>query len=265
MPQLMIHTPTHDIAAQPETDAALYTAWAAWKQTRATTETTKRWQAVLACAGQQGGETVLDVTDADDLLSQQQPSPLEWRAIEHAIARHTGMATSLEGEDSGCPFIAIPLPAGRVAWFGATNDTWMADVYQDQQAVEDRRAPAFVADTGVPTYFKGIRRAANLDPERIAVALAKALAADLAVAPAAPATNVYEYYQGKFGVAPDRTDGGEPIDGLKEFPIDSHCGVVSRDIIDKAGELLALCDPHRDVVDPIRAAVLAAVEIVCFG
>ena len=52
---------------------------------------------------------------------------------------------------------------------------------------------------------------------------------------------------------------------LKNFPLDTECGRICQDIIDRARDLLAICDTHPHVVVPIRNATLCAVQIVCFG
>lgn len=76
------------------------------------------------------------------------------------------------------------------------------------------------------------------------------------------AKNVYEYYQKVFGPEPVHDAGTV---GLKDYSMTSHCGRECKKIIDKAKELLDICDTHPHVVDNIRAGVLAAVEVVCFG
>lgn len=77
-----------------------------------------------------------------------------------------------------------------------------------------------------------------------------------------PAENVYEYYREVLSINPVHDIGTE---GLKRFPMSSHCGRECKKIIDKAKELLDLCDTHTHVVDNIRRGVTAAVEIICFG
>ncbi len=72
--------------------------------------------------------------------------------------------------------------------------------------------------------------------------------------------NVKTYYEALFN---ERT---LPEDSwFDSFQLDSHCGIVCRQIMDKANELLSLCDPHPEVVDNIHRGVIAAMEIVCFG
>ena len=53
--------------------------------------------------------------------------------------------------------------------------------------------------------------------------------------------------------------------GLRDFPLDTHCGRESIKIIDKTNELLAMCDTHPKVVNNIKLGALTAIEIVCFG
>jgi hypothetical protein len=70
-------------------------------------------------------------------------------------------------------------------------------------------------------------------------------------------TNVKQLLNEVWGVACD--------EGLAEFPIGSVCGEASEEIVAKGRELLALCDPHVDVVTPIKTGVVRAIEIICFG
>ncbi len=75
-----------------------------------------------------------------------------------------------------------------------------------------------------------------------------------------PATNVFDYYFQALQQPLPADDSG-----LQDFPMDSVCGEDCRKIIDTACALLAVCDPHPCVVDPILAGVRAAIGIVCFG
>jgi len=76
------------------------------------------------------------------------------------------------------------------------------------------------------------------------------------------ASNVYDYFTMVLGEEPLRDAGTK---GLREYSIDSNCGQECKKIIDKAQELLAICDSHTDVVRNIRKGVCAAVEVICFG
>lgn len=62
-----------------------------------------------------------------------------------------------------------------------------------------------------------------------------------------------------------RGDSKGEQERLRQFPLDSECGRACAAIIDKAAYLLLVCDPHRDVVEPILKGTHTAVEIVCFG
>jgi len=76
------------------------------------------------------------------------------------------------------------------------------------------------------------------------------------------ATNVYDYWKAVMHIEPKHDSG---TIGLKDFPMDSHCGIECKKIIDKTIELLEICDTHPHVVDPIKSGALTAVEIICFG
>lgn len=52
---------------------------------------------------------------------------------------------------------------------------------------------------------------------------------------------------------------------LDEYPIDSHCGKASLEIVYKGLELLAICDSHPHVVKPIKQGMYVAIEVICFG
>lgn len=73
--------------------------------------------------------------------------------------------------------------------------------------------------------------------------------------------NVAEYWVRYFG--PDKLD--TRFDELKSYPLESVCGVTCANIIDRAKFLLAACDSHHHVTDPIKYATYMAIQIVCFG
>jgi hypothetical protein len=74
------------------------------------------------------------------------------------------------------------------------------------------------------------------------------------------AKNVDEYFAETFNKPPTHDESD-----LKEYSLDSHCGIECKKIIDAAAKLAAMCDSHSDVVNPLLQAVTAAIEIVCFG
>jgi len=80
----------------------------------------------------------------------------------------------------------------------------------------------------------------------------------------AKANNVWEYYIATLCKKTLVTDDGAGSD-WREFTMDTHCGKECKKIVDKAAELLKMCDPHPDVVKPIQKGVLTAIEIICFG
>lgn len=53
--------------------------------------------------------------------------------------------------------------------------------------------------------------------------------------------------------------------GLEDCPLESVCGLSGQIIVDLAVILLDHCDPHPDVVNPIKQGVLTAIEIIIFG
>lgn len=57
--------------------------------------------------------------------------------------------------------------------------------------------------------------------------------------------------------------GAKPSPAQFTIPLDSVCGTAAKTIIDKADELMSLCDPATH--DAIREAVNAAVDTVCFS
>lgn len=71
-------------------------------------------------------------------------------------------------------------------------------------------------------------------------------------------TNVLELVNNKLGISTTRDD-------LKHYPINSVCGKACWEIAEKTLDLLKICDPHEDVVMPIKQGALVAIEIVCFG
>lgn len=66
--------------------------------------------------------------------SYQSPTIEEWHAIKDAITAKTGFPTTLEGGGAACTYIRVELPYGRLILFGDVNETWMGDVYADEDA-----------------------------------------------------------------------------------------------------------------------------------
>jgi hypothetical protein len=76
--------------------------------------------------------------------------------------------------------------------------------------------------------------------------------------PIISSSSVFEYFTRRLGVPPN--DGT-----LQGLGIDTPCGKDCVTIIDRAVDLLAVCDPHPDVREPVLNAVNAAVEIAWRG
>jgi hypothetical protein len=75
------------------------------------------------------------------------------------------------------------------------------------------------------------------------------------------ADNVGEYFHAMLFPESDACD----ISRFADFPMDSECGAVCKDIVDRTISLLAICDAHMDVRRPIITAVFTAIHIVCFA
>ena len=100
--------------------------------------------------------------------SYQCPTVDAWLAIADAIEAKTGFATTLEGGGAACTFIRVELPNGRRILFGDVNETWMGDVYADEEAESmAEMLEGGTVDTSIPT--------SDHDAERIAAAFAAAV------------------------------------------------------------------------------------------
>jgi hypothetical protein len=209
-------------------------------------------------------------------INYEPPTFEEWNSIVQAL-QVWGYAAHLEGGGAGATHIWIDLPDGRVVLLGDNGDLWATNIYSSREAFESGESFTEI-ETDVPTHFDGTDR--YHDPESIADGLHRAVT-DVCIAggPALagccgepdcvcnplPATDVFGYFAQKLKKLPWRSDGKDDIEGLKQFPLDSQCGRACTAIIDKTAELLAICDPHTDIVEPIVKGAQVAVEIVCFG
>lgn len=75
------------------------------------------------------------------------------------------------------------------------------------------------------------------------------------------AENVSQYWLAIF----HESLSAEDDSNLSEFPLDSVCGEACKAIVNKASELLSVCDPHIEIRNHVLAASLTAIQIVCFG
>ena len=89
----------------------------------------------------------------------------EWLAIGDAITAEGFENVSVEGVGTGCPFIYVPRADGSIVLFGDVNETWMGDIYPNQEAVETGDGPVSSIDTEIPT--------STIDPAAIAEAFAR--------------------------------------------------------------------------------------------
>jgi len=88
-----------------------------------------------------------------------------WLAIGDAISAKGFQNVSVEGGGAACPFIYVPRADGSIVLFGDVNETWMGDIYSNQEAVESGDGPMSVLDAEIPTT--------TIDPIVIAEAFAE--------------------------------------------------------------------------------------------
>ena len=89
------------------------------------------------------------------------PTIEEWHAIAEAITATTEGTTTLEGGGAACTFIGVQMPDGRYIALGDMNETWGADIYDNQTDVYEGLGPDTSIDLAIPVRYVAPQAIAN--------------------------------------------------------------------------------------------------------